>query len=79
MAMLLPPSAMPEISDLSIHWLHQLGERTVTNDKLQIRLNPEQKERLLQIAEAHGVTQTDVIKDAIAEQWFRLNIAEKDK
>ena len=45
------------------------------NDKLQIRLNPEQKARLLAIAEARQVTQTDVIKDAIAEQWFRLKEA----
>lgn len=42
------------------------------NDKLQIRLNPEQKQRLQAVAEAREVTVTDVIKDAIAEQWFRL-------
>jgi predicted DNA-binding protein len=47
----------------------------MANDKLQIRLNPEQKERLRQISEARGVTQTDVIKDAIAEQWFKLKAA----
>lgn len=44
----------------------------MTNDKLQIRLNPEQKARLQAIAEARQVSLTDVIKDSIAEQWFRL-------
>jgi predicted DNA-binding protein len=44
------------------------------NEKLQIRLNPEQRERLRQIAEARGVTASDVLKDAIAEQWFRMNL-----
>ena len=47
------------------------------NDKLQIRLNPEQKARLQAIAEARQVTQTDVIKDAIAEQWFQLKNSNK--
>lgn len=42
------------------------------NDKLQIRLNSEQKQRLKDIAESRQVTVTDVIKDAIAEQWFKL-------
>ena len=46
----------------------------MANDKLQIRRNPEQKRRLQTIAEARQVTVTDVIKDAIAEQWFRLNM-----
>ena len=44
----------------------------MANDKLQIRLNPEQKARLKAIAEARQVSLTDVIKDAIAEQWFKL-------
>jgi predicted DNA-binding protein len=47
------------------------------SETFQIRLNPEQLERLRQVSEARGVTVSDVLKDAIAEQWFKLNLDSK--
>ena len=57
--------------------IEQRAEVMAANEKLQIRLNPEQRERLRQIAEARGVTASDVLKDAIAEQWFKLRDREQ--
>ena len=70
--MLLARPAIHFAPRLSIQLSQQMEDNIMASDKLQIRLNPEQKRRLQAIAEARQVTVTDVIKDAIAELWFRF-------
>ena len=40
--------------------------------KVQIRLNAEQKQRLRDIAAVRKIGMSEVVKDLIAEQYFRM-------
>ena len=44
----------------------------MASEKIQIRLNTEQKQRLRDIAAVREIGMSEVVKDLIAQQYFKM-------